>query len=100
MAEAAAALRIGERRLQQLFHERVGLRPRQWARLARLHGGLRLLRRERGMPWAQLAAATGCADQAHLSRECRAVCGITPSDFRRIGAPASGSYKTPRLSPA
>lgn len=96
VAEAAAALHIGERRLQQLFHEQVGLSPRQWARLARLHSGLRLLRREPGLPWAQLAADAGYADQAHLSHEFRALCGVTPSDFRRLAAPrTSGSYKTP-----
>ena len=96
VVEAAAALRIGERRLQQLFHEQVGLPPRQWARLARLHRGLRLLRCEPDLPWAQLAADAGYADQAHLSHEFRAQCGITPSDFRRLAsAAASGSYKTP-----
>jgi len=96
VVETAAALGIGERRLQQLFHEQVGLPPRQWARLARLHRGLRLLRREPELPWAQLAAAAGYADQAHLSHEFRALCGITPSAFRRSAAPAaSGSYKTP-----
>jgi AraC-like DNA-binding protein len=88
----AAALGIGERRLQQLFHEQVGLPPRQWARLARLHGGLRLLRREPALPWAQLAAAAGYSDQAHLTHDFRALCGITPTDFRRLAA--SGSYKT------
>jgi AraC-like DNA-binding protein len=88
----AAALGVGERRLQQLFHAQVGLPPRQWARLARLHGGLRLLRREPGLPWAALAAEAGYSDQAHLAHEFRALCGITPTDFRLMAA--SGSYKT------
>lgn len=98
VVDTAASLGIGERRLQQLFHEQVGLAPRQWARLARLHGGLRLLRREPVLPWAQLAAEAGYADQAHLAHDFRRLCGITPGEFRRLAlpAPVSGSYKTAR----
>jgi len=46
LREVAAAVGVGERRLQQLFHAHVGLSPRAWGRLARLHGCLRALRRQ------------------------------------------------------
>jgi len=92
VADLVRTLGVGERRLQQLFHEQVGLSPRVWTRLARLHRGLRMLRREPALPWAQLAAEAGYSDQAHLSHDFRALCGITPSEFRRMAA--SGSYKT------
>ena len=41
---------------------------------------------------AELAAAAGYADQAHLTRECRALSGSTP-------AALAGTFKTATQSP-
>lgn len=92
--EVAAAVGLGERRLQQLFHAHVGLTPRTWSRLARMQSCLRALRASQEAPaWADLAAARGFYDQAHLANEFRALCGMTPTEFlhRRV----SQSSKTP-----
>lgn len=90
--DVAAEVGVGERRLQQLFHEHVGLSPRAWSRLARTHARLRSLRRVRSPAWAELALDHGFYDQAHLANEFRALCGMTPSEcFRRT---VSGSSKT------
>ena len=89
--DVAAALGVTERRLQQLFHAQVGLSPRTFNRLARLHGMLRALRRQ-AMPtsWAELAAGAGYYDQAHLANEFRTLCGLTPGEFmRRTISPSS-----------
>ena len=53
--ELAQTLGLGERRLQQIFRSQVGLSPRAWGRLARVHGCLRLLRRRVPPRWAELA---------------------------------------------
>jgi len=103
LGEVAAALGMGERRLQQLFREHVGLSPRTWRRLVRLQRVVRALRARpaaRGPrtgpdappPWAELAVAAGFYDQAHLANEFRALAGLTPGEFwsRAI----SGSSKT------
>ena len=89
--DVAAAVGVGERRLQQLFHLHVGLSPRTFARLARLHAMLRALRQRRARPaWAALAADGGYYDQAHLANEFRALCGLSPGDFvRRAVSPSS-----------
>ncbi|CAN7576903.1 helix-turn-helix domain-containing protein [Variovorax sp. LjRoot290] len=92
LREVAAALGIGERRLQQLFHEHVGLSPRAWGRLARLHACLRALRQQQTPAWAELALDGGFYDQSHLVNEFRALCGITPTEF--LGHRISGSSKT------
>ena len=92
-ARWAAALDIGERRLQQLFHEHVGLSPRAWRRLARLHACLRALRVQRAPAWAELALDGGFYDQSHLVNEFRALCGITPTEF--LVQRVSVSSKTP-----
>ncbi len=80
---------VGERRLQQSFREHLGLGPRTWIRLARMQECIRLLRAG-PVRWAHLAADAGFADQAHLSNEFRALCGLTPSRFLAI----SGFSKT------
>ncbi|VTU15291.1 helix-turn-helix transcriptional regulator [Variovorax sp. RA8] len=92
LREVAEAIGVGERRLQQLFHAHVGLSPRAWSRLARLHGCLRALRRQAHPDWAQMAMDHGYYDQSHLANEFRALCGLTPTEF--LGRAVSGSSKT------
>lgn len=57
-----------------------------------------------GTPLAVLAAAGGYVDQAHLTRECRAITGVPPSVFLASYSPtfpaASDPYKTPASVPA
>lgn len=85
LRQAADAVNLGERRLQQLFFEHVGISFRAWSRLSRLHACLRLIRRQPGPAWADLAAEAGFYDQAHLANEFRALCGLSPTSFVRHG---------------
>lgn len=87
----AQTLGISERRLQQLFRQHVGLSPRSYARVARMHALLRVLRTTCAPAWARLADEAGFYDQAHLANEFRALCGLSPSAFL---AHVSGSSKT------
>ncbi len=99
MAESAGRLRprdvaqafgMGERRLQQIFRAEVGMSPKAWSRLARLHACLRVLRGAPvAPPWAALAADGGFYDQAHLANEFRALCGLSPNEFLQRGASLS-----------
>jgi methylphosphotriester-DNA--protein-cysteine methyltransferase len=83
---------IGERRMQQLYREHIGLSPRAARRLARWHGLLRALRRVDRPDWAALAAEHGWYDQAHLCRDFRGFSGLTPSGY--FAHAFSGSSKT------
>ena len=51
--------------------------PRHLGRVLRL--GRALERARAGVPLALVAATTGYADQAHLSRECRDLAGTSPT---------------------
>jgi AraC-like DNA-binding protein len=89
--QAARSAGVGERRLQQLFFAHVGLPPRTWSRLARLHACVRALRRPAPVPWAVRAADGGFYDQAHLINEFRALAGMTPEQFVQRAVSASSN---------
>ncbi|MCW7541864.1 helix-turn-helix domain-containing protein [Aquabacterium sp. A7-Y] len=92
LREIADAVGVGERRLQQIFQTHVGLSPRTWARLARMHACLRALRGPAPPRWSQLALEAGFYDQSHLVNEFQALCGLSPSLF--LERAVSGSSKT------
>jgi AraC-like DNA-binding protein len=73
----ADASGIGERQLRRRFAAAVGYGPKTFARIARFQRALALLRA--GEPAAGAAYAAGYADQAHMTREMRALAGRTPS---------------------
>ena len=89
----AAAIGVGERRLQQIFRSQLGLSPAAWRRLLRVHECLRLLRLQGPGRWTELALETGFYDQSHLVNEFRALCGLTPGQFLRRSV--SDFSKTP-----
>jgi AraC-like DNA-binding protein len=70
--------------------------PKRFARIARVQAVLRRLATEPDADLAGLAAELGFADQAHLTREVRALAGTTPGrlrdwsdSFKPEGLPAS-----------
>lgn len=76
VAEMAAETGFSARQLQRRSKELFGYGAGHLARVLRLQ---RALGRARlGRPLAQVAAETGYCDQAHLSREVRALTGRTP----------------------
>jgi hypothetical protein len=86
--EAAAArledpgpFAVSERRLRRRFVQAVGYGPATYLRVTRFQRAVALAPRVRGL--AALAAAAGYSDQAHLSRDCRALTGLTPRAYFR-----------------
>ncbi|MGH1340982.1 MAG: helix-turn-helix domain-containing protein [Nannocystales bacterium] len=76
--------------LVRLFREHVGVAPKLFARLRRFEE-LQTRVREGSRSWAQLAVELGFSDQAHLSREVRALSGHTPTELAAIlGATVPG----------
>jgi transcriptional regulator GlxA family with amidase domain len=72
---------LSERQLRRRVEGAVGYSPRTLARIVRFQ---RFLRAARTSPRARvdlagLAAATGYADQAHLTRESRRLGGLPPA---------------------
>jgi AraC-like DNA-binding protein len=81
----AAALGIGERRLEQIFHRHVGLSPKAVCRIARFRATVAQLQREPERAWTDLAYEGGFYDQSHLVNEFKALAGLAPGEFRERG---------------
>jgi AraC-like DNA-binding protein len=79
IAELAAALGVGERRLERAFRADVGVPPKTFARIARFRAAFRAL--ERGGRAVEIALAQGYFDQPHLVRDFVAFARDSP---RRI----------------
>mgnify|MGYP005868667299 CR=1 FL=1 len=71
--------------LASRFHEEVGLPPKTIARIARFNRAQAMAASGMGDGWADIAAACGYADQAHLTREFVALAGTTPGAWHGAG---------------
>lgn len=74
------------RALQRLLHERLGLTPKWLIGRYRMQEAAQRLAASDPPPLAELAAELGFADQAHFSRQFRAVIGETPRRYARAAA--------------
>lgn len=76
----ARATGTSERTLRRRFLELVGLSPRALAQVLRFQRALAALSGDRSL--AEIARVCGYADQAHLTREVRALAGLPPGRLR------------------
>lgn len=88
VAEQVSASGLSHRHYIALFRQATGLAPREWLGLQRFSRALALAA-DPALGWADIAAASGYADQAHLANSFRAVAGLTPTDWRRHADPAA-----------
>jgi AraC-like DNA-binding protein len=85
VAQLCAELGCSRRHLSARFGDEVGLGPKAVARILRFRRATALLDDRRRAPTlADVAAISGFADQAHLTREFRAMAGVTPGAFRNL----------------
>jgi AraC-like DNA-binding protein len=92
VAELARQLQTPTRSLRERAYREVGLSPKRMLRVLRLHDALHAGRRHH-VPWSEIAYAAGYADQAHFTREVRALLGEPPSAWAARGS--ADLFKTP-----
>jgi AraC-like DNA-binding protein len=90
--DLAAVSGLGLRTLQRLVREQLGLTPKWLIRRYRMQEAAAALASPAPPPLAELAASLGFTDQAHLTREFRAVIGETP---RRYALAARHAAESP-----
>ncbi|SCL28200.1 transcriptional regulator, AraC family [Micromonospora rhizosphaerae] len=77
----AAEVGLGERVLHRRCRHLFGYGPKTLARIVRMQRALTLARA--GTPLAEVAARSGYADQAHLTRDVRDLAGVPPTRLLR-----------------
>jgi AraC-like DNA-binding protein len=93
--DLARASGLGLRTLQRLVREQLGLTPKWLIRRYRMQEAAAALAAPDAPSLADLAAELGFADQAHLTREFRAVIGETPRRYALAAASAAASVDAP-----
>ncbi|WP_076999378.1 helix-turn-helix domain-containing protein [Variovorax sp. KK3] len=82
--------RVSRRQLERDFRRWLGMAPAAFARLVRLQRAACSI--AEGLPLAEVAAAHGYADQAHMTRAFADGAGVTPRQVRERGAAASALH--------
>lgn len=80
VGELCDAFDLGERALQRLVLDRVGLSPKWLIQRRRLHDAVERLKAGRASV-GEVAAELGYADQAHFTHDFRTVTGMTPGAY-------------------
>lgn len=80
LEELAAIAGVGPRHLCRSFTAETGLSPQRYLLQTRIKAAAQRLRDDE--PLADVAAATGFADQAHMTRAFRAAMGAPPGAYR------------------
>lgn len=81
VSDVADRVGLSGRQLRRALHTEVGLGPKTFQRIGRLQRFLALAEAGPGRGLAELAAEAGYADQPHLSREARALAGLTAAEL-------------------
>ncbi|MDX8501401.1 AraC family transcriptional regulator [Mesorhizobium sp. VK4C] len=80
LAHLAAAARVTRFQVIRDFHRAAGMTPGQYLRDRRIRAASALMKTE--MPLAEIAVATGFADQSHLTRVFKTIKGLSPGAWR------------------
>jgi AraC-like DNA-binding protein len=98
--DVAAEVGLSMRQLRRRCHAVVGYGPKTLQRILRFRRFVSRI--DAGLPSGQavhdlaaLAVQAGFADQAHLTRECRALAGLTPAALARQRGPAAAGRGRP-----
>jgi AraC-like DNA-binding protein len=87
--DVAERVGLSQRQFRRRAHAAIGYGPKTLQRVLRFQRFVRLLDAAAEPPdLATLAAVTGYADQPHLTRDCRALSGLTPAALARTRRPA------------
>lgn len=88
VGDVAAETGFSQRHLTRIFTGCVGLNPKTYCRVRRFGRLLERMNASAVSDLADLAAAEGYADQAHMTREFHALAGVTPARYV-IATPAN-----------
>ncbi len=79
MNELTQLSHLSSRHFNRLFTQRVGVAPKTYARIARLHSAIAAKSARPEASWAEIAHEFEYFDQAHLNKEFRSLADATPT---------------------
>ena len=80
-------LYVGDRQMQRLFKDHLGLSPKAYFKLMRFREAYDRTRDQREVDWIGLAELLGYSDQPHLVRDFKRFCGASPRMFLQQDLP-------------
>jgi len=85
--EQASIIRLAEdaclcpRQFERLFIQRMGVAPKLFSRIARLHKAYRIKYNQPTLDWLSIALACGYHDYQHLAKDFQRFAGVTPNTY-------------------
>ena len=87
---------LSKKQFEREFNTLVGMNPKEYIRIVRLQKALALLHQKRNdINHAQIAYASGYADQSHYIREFKRLSKYTPQSLLKISEPYSDLFTIP-----
>ncbi len=85
---------LGMKQYSRLFREYVGIKPKEYGRIARFQRALRMMQLG-SRDYIGIAYANGYSDQSHFIRDFRQFSGMTPKQLTEYQIPYSDLYTIP-----
>ena len=97
VTELSSIACLSRKQFERLFSALVGINPKEYTRIVRFQKALALMQCQFGVVinQAEIAYASGYADQSHFIREFKQFCGYTPVSLLKISEPYSDLFTHP-----
>ena len=87
---------LSKKQFERLFNSLVGINPKEYTRIVRFQKALEQMQHQSGeINQAQIAYASGYADQSHFIREFKKFSGYTPMSLLKVSNPYSDLFTNP-----
>lgn len=96
ITELSSIACLSKKQFERLFNSLVGINPKEYTRIVRFQKALEQMQHQSGeINQAQVAYASGYADQSHFIREFKKFSGYTPMSLLKVANPYSDLFTNP-----
>lgn len=94
VSDMANAACLGKRQFQRVFFNSIGMKPKEYARIARFQKSLWFMQNG-NRDYIDIALSSGYSDQSHFIRECREYSGLAPIELIALQPIYSDLFSSP-----
>jgi len=96
VTELSSTCCLGKKQFEREFYLHVGMNPKEYSRIVRFQKALKQMQHQQGsINQTDLAYTNGYADQSHMIREFKKLCGYTPFSLLEVANPYSDLFTIP-----